>query len=427
MVSPPAPPPQLRYAASFLIRKNGPKVESLIRSGVRDEGELLRHLSDWGEALKDEDDFPILFLGLVLTLDCSFDPKCLYCNQRWLPVTMELEDWKRVIKSVCEPKPPYVYLTGGEPLILGEKVWGDDGIVAFATRLGCAVNVNTNAELITPRVALQMVKIGLSRLHISLDTPDLEIQSALFRGRDRVESVLKGIFNIQIAREVLGANHPLIHINCVLTRWNMFDFPKLLRFILDIREARSDDPSFADFAFHLIPVGGCENDFIRPTAEEWKRFYTETWEEAREVWADYQREIGVPIEKRKPLEGFVPFANPFLRVDHRVSLDEYCEHAASGIYWRTALTERCYVAPTQGFVLPNGLQHWCGAHAIGRPTSIGNVKESPFRENILRNLHRLSELPNRFCYNCAGATCVINQTVERALKEEISKRIHSAG
>lgn len=420
MIESPSPPPQLRHAASFLIERNGAKVRDMIESGIRDEDELIRYLSDWESALEEEDNFPILFLGLVLTLDCSFSPRCLYCNQRWLPLIMEDEEWKRVIQEVSQPTPPYIYLTGGEPMILGERVWGDDGIVAFATRLGCAVNINTNAHLISPKVALQIVKIGLSKVHISLDTPDLARQALLFGdGEGRVRSVLKGIFNLQIARELLGASHPKIHINCVLTRHNIFDFPDLLRFILDIREIRSDD----DFAFHLIPVGGRENDPIRPSADEWRRFYTETWDEAREIWRGYQAEIGVPPEERKELEGFVPFANPFLRVDHHISLDEYCERAASGIYWETALPERCYVAPTQGFVLPEGSQHWCGAHAIARPTCIGNVRGSSFRANILRNLHRLSELPNRFCLNCAGATCVINQTVEKALKDQIEKWI----
>lgn len=419
MIESPSPPPQLRHAASFLIERNGPKVQDMIRRGIRDEDELIRHLSDWEEAVE-EDDFPILFLGLVLTLDCSFTPRCLYCNQKWLPSRMRVEEWKRVIEEVCRPTPPYIYLTGGEPMILGEKVWGDNGIVAFAVRSGCAVNINTNAHLITPKVALQMVKIGLSKLHISLDTPHIGRQAILFGdGEGRVRSVLNGIFNLQIARELLGANHPKIHVNCVLTAYNIFDFPDLLRLILDIREIRSDD----DFAFHLIPVGGRGNDPIRPSAGEWKRFYTETWDEAREIWREYQEEIGVPPEERRELEGFVPFANPFLRVDHRISLEEYCRRAASGIYWETALPERCYVAPTQGFILPDGSQHWCGAHAIVRPTSLGNVKNSPFRMNILKNLHRLSELPNRFCHNCAGATCVINQTVEKTLREQIKRWI----
>jgi len=353
-------------------------------------------------------------------LDCSFDPiRCLYCNQAWLPKGMELDDWKSVIEEVAKPIPPYIYLTGGEPLLLGEGVWGDDGLVAFAVRLGCAVNINTNAELITPEVALKLVKSGLARIHISLDSHEPQLQAKIFRSPERVERVLMGIFNLQIARELLGVRHPQIHINCVLTNLNLDQFPEFLRFLLSIREAPPENPFSGDFAFHLIPVGGAENENLRPNAEQWRKFYTETWAEAERVWQEYQESIGIPAGERKSLVEWVPFANPFLRVNHRGGLDNYCEQAAKGIYWATALTKQCYVAPTQAFILPDGAQHWCGAHAIRRPKPLGNVREGGVRDNICRNIARLKELPNEFCFNCAGSTCAINQSVERILRDHI--------
>lgn len=425
----PKSPSQLGGAARYLKERNAERVKSLIRSGVRDAKTLGHALGYWGTALADDPTFPILFFGLVLTLDCSFHPRCLYCNQAFLPRRLGLEEWKNLLAEVAKPIPPYVYVTGGEPLLLGEDVWSDDGLVSFATKLGCAVNVNTNAALITPRVALQLVKVGTAKLHISLDSADPETQGELFGKLSHVEAVLRGIYNVQIARELLGAIHPTIHINCVLTRRNLFQFPALLRFLLEIRQIRSAnfdgkftaDPVFNDFAFHLIPVGGSENDFLRPTAEEWKRFYTETWTEAEQGWQDYQEFVGVPQEERKALDAQVPFANPFKRVSHQMTLDEYCEQAARGIYWQGALTERCYVAPSQAFILPDGSQHWCGAHAIRRPPPLGNVREASVRENVRRNLKHLSELPTAACVNCAGATCVINQAIERNLSSQVAE------
>jgi hypothetical protein len=210
----------------------------------------------------------------------------------------------------------------------------------------------------------------------------------------------------------------------------MFQFPDLLSFLLEIRRIRSEDsdgkitndPVFRDFAFHLIPVGGNENAFIRPTAEEWRRFYTETWAEAEQIWQDYQTAISIPEDERKPLAQSVPFASPYLRVTHEMSLDEYCERAAQGNYWGDALTDQCYVAPTQAFVLPDGSQHWCGAHAIRRPQPLGNVQESTLRENIRANIKRLlTEYPNDFCTSCAGATCAINQAALHNLKNQVAE------
>ena len=432
----PAPkaPAQLSGAANHLKERNGERVRALIRDGVTDEKALLAALGDWPAALADGDPFPILFIGLVPTLNCSFEPRCVYCNQVWVPRLLSQQDWKAILDEVAHPVPPYVYLTGGEPLLLGEEIWGNDGLVAHAARLGCAVNINTNATMITPRVALQLVRAGTAKLHISLDTADPARQAELLGGRDRVDALWRGISNIQVARELLGSSHPQIHINCVVTRLNLFEFPALLRFLLDIREVRStdgpakitEDPAFGDFAFHLIPVGGDDNAPLRPTAAEWKRFYTGTWDEADRVWRDYQAAIGVPEPDRKALADHVPFANAFRRVDHRMGLDDYCERAARGNYWQGALGRRCFVAPSQAFVLPDGAQHWCGAHAIRRPPPLGDVREGGIRANIRRSLHRLAELPIDCCSSCAGATCVINQTMERNLRTQIADWLKEA-
>lgn len=429
----PAAPGQLGGAAQYLKDRNVERVKALIHSGVTEQKVLMQALNDWETALAGDDPFPILFLGLVLTLDCSFDPRCLYCNQVWLPRLLGLEEWKNLLVEVAKPIPPYVYLTGGEPLMLGE-IWGDDGLVAFATKLGCAVNINTNAAFITPQAALQLVKVGLARLHISLDSADPEVQGKLFQVPERVEEVLRGIYNVQIARELLGVKHPQIHINCVLTRPNLFQFPELLSFLLEINKVPSaepggkitSDPAFGDFLFHLIPVGGSENIPLRPTAEEWKRFYTETWAEAEQIWQDYQESIGVPKDDKTTLTGHVPFANPFQRVNHQMTIDEYCDQASRGIYWEGALTEHCHIVPSQAFILPDGSQHWCGAHAVRRPTPLGNVRDATIRENIRRNLKRLAELPNEFCPNCAGATCVINQMIENNLNNQIAEWVKEA-
>ena len=238
---PPAAPAQQVRANEYLRERNAERVKKLLREGVTDEETLVEALGDWETALAGDDRFPIVFLGLVLTLDCCFLPRCLYCNQIWLPRRLTLDEWKALLREAAEPIPPYVYLTGGEPLVLGTEVWGDDGLVAFATELGSAVNINTNAVLITPHVALQLVKVGLAKLHISLDTTDPQVQGELLQGSERMNAVLRGIFNIQIAREVLGANHPHIHINCVLTARNLFQFPDLLRYLLEIRRVRSPD------------------------------------------------------------------------------------------------------------------------------------------------------------------------------------------
>ena len=126
---------------------------------------------------------------------------------------------------------------------------------------------------------------------------------------------------------------------------------------------------------------------------------------------------------RKSLNACFPFASPYLHAEHRMGLEEYCEGAARGHYWRHALTDRCYVASTQAFVLPDGSQHWCGAHAIRRPPPLGNVQASTLRANMRANISRWAEYPNDYCTSRAGATCVINQAAHRNLKKQLGEQL----
>ena len=50
------------------------------------------------------DPFPLVFLGLVVTLDCVFAPRCLYCNQIWLPrhLTIWSEDSDEILRKLDE-------------------------------------------------------------------------------------------------------------------------------------------------------------------------------------------------------------------------------------------------------------------------------------------------------------------------------------
>ncbi len=425
---PPAPPAQLQGALRYLIERNGPRVRERIRQGDRDEETLCDMLGDWEAATADDERFPILFLGLVLTTRCSFNPRCIYCNQRQVHRSMSVRQARRLIEEAATPSPPYVYLTGGEPFLFGKRLIGPRGIISYAARLGCAVNVNTNAASIGPEQALWLVRSGTARLHISIDSEDSAVQGALFQDARRVTRVVRGIANVQLAKRLLRVEHPVIHINCVLTRLNLLGFPSMLRWLLSMRR-RPQPPDYAhdqDFAFHLIPVGGQDNAALRPTAEEWARFYTETWQEAEDVWRAHLEECGVPPGKWCGLADHVPFANPWLRAEQHMTFEEYCQRAARGEYWQGALSRGCYVCPSQAYVLPDGAQHWCGAHAIRWPEPLGNAVTGSLRRNIRANLARQRELPGPSCGSCAGATCVINQRMEQGLREQVRAWLREA-
>jgi len=404
-----------------LLRFNRERVAGLIAQGCRDRERLLEQISRWPAGLAGEE--PVVsFLGLNLTAKCDYDPRCLYCNQPYVESAVDIQGWKRIIEAVTPRQDGpgcYIYMTGGEPLTLGEDLWGEEGLIRFATERGARVNLNTNAATLTPEVALRLIHSGLGRLHVSLDSADAAVHDQLAGGR-RFQQVLQGIYNVQLARDLVGSAYPLIHVNCVLTNQNFDRFPELFTFLLEKRKraVQRADPFSQDLLPHLIPVGGAENANLRPSAAEFLKFYTDVWAEVGAIWDRYQQELGLAQEARAPLFG--PFSNPFLRVEHRGSLADYVQAAAEGRYGRLALSRHCYVAPTQAALTPDGFQYRCGSHAVRRILPVGNIRERALLDTIRDGVEGLEKLPEEeYCYGCALATLYINQAVEARLAAEV--------
>ncbi|MBI3948182.1 MAG: radical SAM protein [Armatimonadetes bacterium] len=432
----PAEPAPDRLAADHLIARNEAAARARIAAGERDRESLLAILARWNDSGAADVPLPGLsFLGLCLTWACNAVPKCRYCNQQPTARRMRLAHWKRVITRAAESGGrPYVYMTGGEPLLWRERLYGPDGLIRHATARGCPANINTNAFLLTPHVAIQLVASGLAKLHVSLDSADPAVHDRLAGAPGCWQRALAGIENIQIARELLGVDRPVVHVNCVLTRENARGWPELVRLILHVKKQRSaghqgsrrGDPVFRELGAHLIPVGGPQNAALRLAADEIRRFHQETWERAAAVWDEYQEETGVPPGERVAFNDWAFFASAWRRVAHRGTLAEYAAACVAGEYARLALGPRCHIVPTQAFVLPDGSQYWCGAHYVSRPEPVGNVLESDLVGNIRRSLPQVAGFPGPRCRNCATATLFLNQGIEKTLGAKVEAWIKEA-
>lgn len=420
MLTPPPTENVFALPVEQLVALNGDRVRAMIAGGERDEELLLEALGTWPDRWPDEVPVRLSFLGLNLGFACDMQPRCVYCNQQPVTERMTAQRWKALLRDLQprDGKGTYVYLTGGEPLVLGSTLWGPRGLIRTALRAGAACNLNTNALQLTPGAALGLVSAGLGRIHISLDSHRPEVQDAIHRKQGRWRQVVRGLVNLLMARSLLGVGHPVIHLNCVLTNLNAWDFPGFLRFVLGLKPLVAGGVS-PDLDMHLIPVGGERNRDLRLTAEQYERFFTETWEAADAVWQEYQTARGVSEDQKGRLHEKVPFMSPYHRVQQRGPLHDWAERAGAGLPGDLALTSRCYVAATQAFVLPDGAQYWCGGHAVSRPEPVGNALEASVPANIRDSLAQTQGLPGPHCANCPGATQAINQTVEARLRETI--------
>ena len=208
-------PAQSATSSTSCRRVNQGRVQARIAAGCRDRDQLLTELGRWPAELGGVDP-QLSFLGLTLTYGCNFDPRCVYCTQTWQEPAVDLQGWKRIVDEATRNnggEGPYVYITGGEILTLDEAIWGDDGLVVYASQRGAAVNINTNASLIAAEIDLRLIKVGTAKLHISLDSPDAAVQDELWGEAGRRDRVLEGIGHMQLARDLVGVDGPEIHIN----------------------------------------------------------------------------------------------------------------------------------------------------------------------------------------------------------------------
>lgn len=427
LVVPARPVNVFKLPVQQLQRMNEATVRGLIAEGERDEERLLAVLGTWPQQWPEDIPVELSFLGVNLGFACDMQPRCVYCNQQPVAQRMSVRDWLRVLRREIPPGPegPYIFLTGGEPLMLGEALWGREGLVRGVTGAGAACNLNTNGLTLTPEVALGLVSSGLSRLHLSLDTHRASVQDEICQEPGRWAQILEALHNLQIAKALLGVEHPVVHINCVLTRLNAEDFPAFLRFLL-ARKPLVKEAVSRDLDVHLIPVGGEQNAHLRLSVEGYERFFSETWAEAERAWQEYQEAREVPADKRGPLEAKVPYLSPYHRVRQSGDLHTWAERAAAGFPAALSLTARCYVAPTQAFLLPDGAQYWCGGHSTSRPEPVGSVLQASVAENLRAGIGQLRHLPGPYCRSCAGATQAINQSVEASLRDLIRQWLNPA-
>jgi len=115
---------------------------------------------------------PLTYLFLEVTRACNLS--CAYCGSSCgkKPQSEELtiEQWLDVVRQVAEdfePSDVMVAVTGGEPLTKP----GIFQLFAELQRLGFHYGMVSNAFLLTPEVARQLVAVGMDSLSLSMDAP----------------------------------------------------------------------------------------------------------------------------------------------------------------------------------------------------------------------------------------------------------------
>jgi MoaA/NifB/PqqE/SkfB family radical SAM enzyme len=146
----------------------------------------------------------------------------VYMHQHDLEDIHEIDDElsTQEVAKVIEDMPykrSLAVLTGGE-LFVREDVWE---ILEHATqRVFCVLG--TNATMITPEIAKNLIQLGVISLWIGLDGTK-EQHNFMRCDDDAFDLTIQGIQTIQEAKKKLGKNYPIINTFTVIARENVGD------------------------------------------------------------------------------------------------------------------------------------------------------------------------------------------------------------
>jgi heme b synthase len=234
---------------------------------------------------------------------------------------------------------PIIILTGGEPLLRGDVF----DIARYAAAKGLRVAIGSNGTLISPDAAAEMAQIPVSRISVSLDFPDPELQDGFRCSEGAYEKAVAGIKNARQA----GVE---VQINSTITRRNARYLPELVSLALELGAA-------AFHPFLLVPTGrgkGLADQELSP------RDYEAT---LRWIWQK-QSELGDSIM-------FKPTDAP-----HYYRVAKQCGAVFNNAHGMNAMTRGCLAGTGFCFISHTGRVQGCGYLDI----EAGNIRQQGFAE-----------------------------------------------
>jgi len=201
-----------------------------------------------------------------LTHRCNF--ACFFCGQRGTSGVyrafphashseeLGTEQWKRFISEVSSFK-PYIYFTGGEPLLRQDLA----ALVEHASAHHLLTHINTNGSHM-PAHAEELIEAGVDFVHFSLDSL-AESGHSTTGVTNGFEMSMAGLKALVAARRKAGSRFPVIQVFCTIHQLNQDR-------LYDI--AQAVDRTGADIFVLCFPVFTTAA-LEQQTAEEYRRLF----------------------------------------------------------------------------------------------------------------------------------------------------------
>jgi radical SAM protein with 4Fe4S-binding SPASM domain len=171
---------------------------------------------------------PPLPAALQVEVTAACNLRCAMCLVRYRPPVnkvvgaMPLALFRRLVDDL--PGLRQLTLQGlGEPLLAPDLL----AMIRYAKQRGIRVGFNSNATLLNPRRARELVDTGLDWLHVSLDGADAVTYEAIREGAS-FETVVCNLAGLTAAKREAGSATPWIRVVFVAMRRNIGGLPDLV-------------------------------------------------------------------------------------------------------------------------------------------------------------------------------------------------------
>jgi heme b synthase len=258
-----------------------------------------------------------------------------------------------LIDDILKVGQPIFILTGGEPL----KREDFFDIAGYAAGKGIRVVVGSNGTLITKEIAARMKAVPISRVGISLDFPNRELQDK-FRGS-------RGAFDAALAGIECAHNAGIeVQINSTITRLNAHLLDDLVSLALNVG-------AVAFHPFLLVPTGrgkGLQEHVL--SAQDYEQLLIQIYEKQQQLGTRlFFKPTDAPsymrVVQQQEMRKQSPEQNPS-------SADTNLRHAGHGSM--NAMSRGCLGGIGFCFVSHVGRVQACGYLDV----EAGNIREQPF-------------------------------------------------
>jgi MoaA/NifB/PqqE/SkfB family radical SAM enzyme len=155
---------------------------------------------------------------------------------------LRLEEQKQILRDFAEwpgNAQSRIVLSGGEPLLNPERVLP---LIRFAHELKLRLEILTNGSLIDESIAMQLLEVPPSALHISIDAPSAEVHDRIRGVRGAFDKVVDSMRRLKALR---GNRQMQLSINALICKSTL---PFLTEHVHFLREIGADQVRFLPLA-----------------------------------------------------------------------------------------------------------------------------------------------------------------------------------